>query len=57
MEVVEVPVAMMNGTAAAMRSSRLRGRLRMAGAWTIEDFLGDELNFLRALWGGLKILW
>ena len=35
---LEVPVAMMNGTAAAMRSSRLRGRLRMAGAWTIEDF-------------------
>ena len=26
---VEVPVAVMNGTAAAMRSSRLRGRLRM----------------------------
>jgi len=55
--VVEVPVAMMNGTAAAMRSSRLRGRLRMAGAWTIRDFSEMSSNFLRAPWGGLKILW
>ena len=47
---VEVPVAVMNGTAAAMRSSRLRGRLRME-----EVISTDELNFLasarRALGG------
>ena len=33
---VEVPVAMMNGTAAAMRSSRLRGCLRIGRVWTME---------------------
>jgi hypothetical protein len=52
--VLEVPVAMMNGTAAAMRSSRLRGRMRMAGAWTMKTTRRDELELSPSAMGGTQ---